>query len=85
MFSVTVCSFCGGAGGCSAGDIVGTALSPNGPKGPRESSSGSSRVVCAATRRIGPLDRPAGDLVVDEGVAPDNCAVADLDGVSAYH
>ena len=37
-------------------------LSPNGPRGPRESSTASKRVVCAPTRRgvRGPL--PLGDL-----------------------
>lgn len=76
---VTVCSFEGGAGGCSAGDVACAPLSPNGPKGPKESSSGSSRVVCAAIRRIGPLDRPAADFAFEGAAVAGTGVVAELD------
>lgn len=54
------CSLEGGTGGCS-GSGVGTS-SPNGPRGPRESSTASRRVAWAPTRRgvRGPL--AVGDL-----------------------
>lgn len=60
VFPGTDCSFEGGLGGCSGSDWVGP-LSPKGPSGPRESSTASSRVACAPTRRgvLGPL--PAGE------------------------
>ena len=56
------CSLDGGTG---TGSDCSDTLSPNGPKGPSESSTASSRVGCASTRRgvlgvRGPL--PAGDL-----------------------
>lgn len=56
----TDCSFEGGLGGCSGSEWAGP-LSPKGPSGPRESSTASSRVVCAPTRRgvLGPF--PAGE------------------------
>lgn len=63
--AAAVRSFCGGAGGSS---IVGTTLSPNGPRGPRESSSASSVVDWVPNRRVVREFRFVGDLVVLVGV-----------------
>ena len=80
VLSVAVCSFRGGSGGSSGSAIgVGT-LSPRGPKGPRESSRASSRVVWAATRRIGVLGPlVAKDLVADEDDIAGTAAGVDFD------
>lgn len=58
------CSLEGGIGGCSESGVE--AFSPKGPRGPKESSTASSLVACAPTRRgvRGPL--PTGDLGVDD-------------------
>jgi hypothetical protein len=61
---VTVCSFCGGAGGWSTTGAG--ALSPSGPSGPRESSRASSRTgVCPARRGVRGC-RAVGDLTACE-------------------
>lgn len=54
------CSFEGGAGGNSGSEIL--ELSPNGPSGPRESSTASRRVACAPTFRGVREFLPTGDL-----------------------
>ena len=68
---MTVCSFCGGAGGwsaCGAG-----ALSPNGPRGPSESSRDSSLTAVVPARRgvRGRRPCPEGDLRGCEEVSTD--------------
>lgn len=59
----SVCSLDGGAGGSSVSERL--EFSPNGPSGPRESSTASRRVACASTFRgvRGPLT--FGDLAAE--------------------
>lgn len=71
------CSFDGGAGGGPGSERIGDS-SPRGPRGPRESSTASSRVAWAPTRR-GVLEPLAeGDLGVRGSESPDNCGVFGL-------
>lgn len=68
------CSFKGGAGGNSGSDAL--EFSPNGPRGPRESSTASKRVACTPTFRAVRGFRPAGDLGVEDGVRETCCGFA---------
>ena len=73
-----VASFCGGAGGSSAGADE---VSPSGPRGPIESSSDSRVVDCVPKRRVVRAALPWGDLVAGLG-ASSSCG-SDFDVCSA--